>query len=278
MTLNYPELIKNPNVRMFMDLVAAAEGVKHGYNTNFGNTRLSSLDNHPNISQTFTQTDGKKNTTDAAGRYQFLGSTWNDIVKETEVKDFSETSQDIGFVFLLKRAGALDAVLKGDFDTAVKKSGTTWASLPSSPYKQPKKSKAFIDSTLAWLRKNGATPPPTGIIPVPATEQKPMTPIQQMLATTVAPAAPAPVEAAAPPSAWATQVAGIQAAGEPVPQDTASNQDPWENRVLADAVSTDMDTARGQAVSSFFGDTYVPQVQLPQSIDESINRYLAKLA
>jgi len=57
------------------------------------------------------------------------------------LKDFSPKSQDIAAVALLAQNGALPHVLKGDIPTAVKKSGGTWASLPSAPdsYKQPKK-------------------------------------------------------------------------------------------------------------------------------------------
>lgn len=133
--------LKNPNVRKMLGVIASAEGVKHGYNTMFGNERLSDLSKHPGILKEFTQTDGKKNKTSAAGRYQFLEPTWNGLAKQLGLKDFSPKSQDIAAVALLAQNGALPHVLKGDITTAVKKSGGTWASLPSAPdsYKQPKK-------------------------------------------------------------------------------------------------------------------------------------------
>jgi len=133
--------LKNPNVRKMLGVIASAEGVKHGYNTMFGNERLSDLSKHPGILKEFTQTDGKKNKTSAAGRYQFLEPTWNGLAKQLGLKDFSPKSQDIAAVALLAQNGALPHVLKGDIPTAVKKSGGTWASLPSAPdsYKQPKK-------------------------------------------------------------------------------------------------------------------------------------------
>lgn len=133
--------LKNPNVRKMLGVIASAEGVKHGYNTMFGNERLSDLSKHPGILKEFTQTDGKKNKTSAAGRYQFLEPTWNGLAKQLGLKDFSPKSQDIAAVALLAQNGALPHVLKGDIPTAVKKSGSTWASLPSAPdsYKQPKK-------------------------------------------------------------------------------------------------------------------------------------------
>lgn len=133
--------LKNPNVRKMLGVIASAEGVKHGYYTMFGNERLSDLSKHPGILKEFTQTDGKKNKTSAAGRYQFLEPTWNGLAKQLGLKDFSPKNQDIAAVALLAQNGALPHVLKGDISTAVKKSGGTWASLPSAPdsYKQPKK-------------------------------------------------------------------------------------------------------------------------------------------
>ncbi|WP_286434257.1 glycoside hydrolase family 104 protein [Acinetobacter sp. 256-1] len=134
------QLLNNPNARQMLDIIAKAEGVKHGYSTIFGNERMSSLQSHPNIRKSFRQTDGKSNVTTAAGRYQFLKGTWDGVARQYGLKDFSPQSQDIAALALLAQNGALPYVLKGDFQTAVKKSGGTWASLPSSPYAQPKKS------------------------------------------------------------------------------------------------------------------------------------------
>lgn len=137
---NFEKLLNAPNVQKMLNLIADAEGVKHGYNTAFGNERFGDLSQHPNISKEFTQTDGKRNNTTAAGRYQFLKGTWDGVAKKLGLSDFSPKNQDIAAVALLAQNGALPHVLKGDFETAVKKSGSTWASLPSSPYAQPKKS------------------------------------------------------------------------------------------------------------------------------------------
>lgn len=137
---NFEKLLGSPNVRKMLDLIANAEGVQHGYNTLFGNERLDDLSSHPNIKKQFKQTDGQIKNTTAAGRYQFLSDTWNGVAKQLGLKDFSPKNQDIAAVALLAQNGALPSVLKGDFITAVQKSGSTWASLPSSPYAQPKKS------------------------------------------------------------------------------------------------------------------------------------------
>lgn len=137
---NFEKLLSAPNVQKMLDLIANAEGVQHGYNTLFGNERFNDLSRHPNVSKEFTQTDGKKNRTNAAGRYQFLKDTWDDVSKQLGLQDFSPRNQDIAAVALLARNGALPSVLKGDFKTAVQKSGGTWASLPSSNYPQKKRS------------------------------------------------------------------------------------------------------------------------------------------
>ena len=142
------QYLNNPNVRKFLDVIASAEGVKHGYNTVFGNERFNNLSSHPNVRKQFTQTDGKVNTTTAAGRYQFLKDTWDGVSRQYGLKDFSPQSQDIGAIGLLIQNGALPYVLKGDYRTAIQKSGGTWASLPSSPYAQPKRSQAEIDRFL----------------------------------------------------------------------------------------------------------------------------------
>lgn len=136
----YEKLLNAPNVQKMLNLIANAEGVKHGYNTLFGNERVNDLSWHPGVKKGFTQTDGKKNATTAAGRYQFLKDTWDGVAKQLGLKDFSPKNQDIAAVALLAQNGALPSVLKGDFKTAVQKSGSTWASLPSSPYAQPKRS------------------------------------------------------------------------------------------------------------------------------------------
>lgn len=138
----------NPNVRKFLDLIAQAEGVKHGYNTMFGNERFGNLSAHPNVRKAFKQTDGQTNYTTAAGRYQFLNSTWNNLAKRYGFRDFSPQAQDLGAIALIAGRGALDDVLKGNWQAAIQKTGKEWASLPSSTYKQGKRSWDFVNKHL----------------------------------------------------------------------------------------------------------------------------------
>lgn len=151
------QALQNPNARKMLDVIAQAEGVKNGYNTLFGNGRFDNLSQHPNISKSFRQTDGKTNSTTAAGRYQFLNRTWNNVAKRYGLNDFSPQNQDLGALALIAGRGALNDVLKGDFTSAVKKLGSEWASLPTSPYAQNKRSWDFINAATGG--RSQAQPP-----------------------------------------------------------------------------------------------------------------------
>lgn len=135
----------NPNVRKYLDFIASSEGVKHGYNTMFGNERFGNLGTHPNVRKAFKQTDGTTNYTTAAGRYQFLNGTWNGLQKQYGFRDFSPQNQDMGAIALIAQQGALNDVMSGNWNGATNKLGKTWASLPSSTYKQGKRSQGFSD-------------------------------------------------------------------------------------------------------------------------------------
>ncbi|WP_063588672.1 glycoside hydrolase family 24 protein [Achromobacter ruhlandii] len=145
--------LSNPNVQKVLRVIGQAEGtvgdkIADPYRIAFGGGTFDSLDNHPNTLTAFTQTDGKQNKSSAAGAYQFLKPTWDDVSSKLGLKDFSPRSQDIAALELINRAGALQDVLKGDTSAAFSKLGGTWASLPSSPYAQPKRSQGFIEQAL----------------------------------------------------------------------------------------------------------------------------------
>jgi|GEM_PF-1509440 len=145
------QALNNPKVRQFLDLIAHTEGTEgNGYRTAFGGGRLGSLNDHPRYMKSFTQQNGKTNKTSAAGRYQFLSSTWDGVARQYGLNDFSPRNQDLGAVALLAQNGALGDILKGDMTGAVRKSGRTWASLPTAPasYSQPTKSWKTVNKFL----------------------------------------------------------------------------------------------------------------------------------
>lgn len=146
--------LDNKNVQAFLGLIRDTEGTAKGadpYRVYGGSAKNQIKDlSKPDFKRWgFTQTDGKKNTSSASGAYQFLERTWNGLAKQHGLKDFSPRSQDLGAIALLKQSGALDAILKGDFDTAVKKANRTWASLPGSPYAQHTRSNEYVAQSLA---------------------------------------------------------------------------------------------------------------------------------
>lgn len=137
------QYLKDPNVQKMLGLIKYTEGTQtHGAATAFGGGKLSSLKDHPRYRKEFTQTDGTKNKTSAAGAYQFLEKTWDGVARQYGLTDFGPRNQDLAAVALLVQRGAMPALLKGDFNTAVRKTGAEWASLPTAPasYKQGKKS------------------------------------------------------------------------------------------------------------------------------------------
>ncbi len=146
--------LEDKNVQAFLALIRDTEGTAKGadpYRVYGGDAKNQIKDlSKPDFKRWgFTQTDGKKNTSSASGAYQFLERTWNGLAKEYGLTDFSPRSQDLGAIALLKQSGALDAIVKGDFDTAVKKANRTWASLPGSPYAQHTRSNNYVAQSLA---------------------------------------------------------------------------------------------------------------------------------
>jgi muramidase (phage lysozyme) len=141
--------LENPNVRSFLDMIGSAEGTdKYSYNTLFGGGKVESLADHPRQLFDFTETTGRPNKTTAAGRYQFLSNTWDEQAKKLGLPDFGPKSQDLAAINLLRERGILPDVLAGNWESAVKKSGPIWASLPSSPYPQPRQSNEFVMNRL----------------------------------------------------------------------------------------------------------------------------------
>lgn len=139
----------HPNVIAFLNMLSASEGTtEFGYQQGFGRrNKIESLADHPRTFHTFKQTDGKKNRTSAAGRYQFLSRTWDDMAGKLGLADFGPESQDLAAIGLIAQAGALDDLVGGNIDAALRKTGKIWASLPTAPsaYKQPKRDRAFIN-------------------------------------------------------------------------------------------------------------------------------------
>lgn len=130
--------MENKNLRAFLGMIRTAEGTAgpNGYRTLFGGTLFSSFADHPRIKIT-ARSGGSPITSSAAGAYQIIERTWNEVAAKLGLPDFSPASQDRAAVELIRRRGALRDVYAGRLDAAIVKCNREWASLPGSPYGQP---------------------------------------------------------------------------------------------------------------------------------------------
>ncbi|MGH6795934.1 MAG: glycoside hydrolase family 24 protein [Methylocella sp.] len=129
------DALQNPNVQAFLTMVGEFEGGAQGYNALFGGGRFESFADHP---RTLVKKGGYAST--AAGRYQIIEKTWDDVAGKIGAPDFSPPWQDAAAVYLIRRRGALADVMAGNFQDALTAVASEWASLPGSPYGQPTRS------------------------------------------------------------------------------------------------------------------------------------------
>jgi muramidase (phage lysozyme) len=130
----------------FLDMIAFAEGTdknvgdgsRTGYDIIFTFDRFTDFSDHPRR----IRCSGSL-CSDAAGRYQFLSTTWDFCQQSLNLPDFSPASQERAAVFLIKNRGSLDDVEEGDIDKACFDPSTgngvsfEWASLPPGQFGQP---------------------------------------------------------------------------------------------------------------------------------------------
>lgn len=129
--------------KAMLETIAFTEGTagtcgEDGYNTGFAYHCFASCGSHPNI----VWSSGVYRSS-AAGRYQFLNTTWAGL----GLGAFSPRNQDIGGIKLVTRRGVTlptdRALTATEFTNAMKKLSYEWASLPFSPYGQPTKTLAL---------------------------------------------------------------------------------------------------------------------------------------
>lgn len=153
------------NVCAFLDMIAQSEigqtmlaASDDGYNLIVGSRpwHLIEFDDyadHPR--QLIVLRSGLKST--AAGRYQFIVSTWDGLRKDLGLPDFSPLSQDVAAVELLRQCGALDKINAGIIPDAIRAASGIWASFPSAGYGQHENK---MTQLLTWfsdaLAGNGA--------------------------------------------------------------------------------------------------------------------------
>lgn len=139
------------NVKAFLAVIRKGEGTSdaNGYRRIFGGQLFTSFADHPRI---LVRKSGISST--AAGAYQFLASSWDETARIQGLTDFSPANQDLGALGRIAARGALDDVINGRFESAIRKCGKEWASLPYSPYGQPVQT--FEGAKVVYLENNGS--------------------------------------------------------------------------------------------------------------------------
>lgn len=89
----------SPEARALLDAIAGSESAGR-YDVMYGGGRFDPALGHPHQAVPITTGPNAGKTSSAAGRYQFLGSTWDDVAAQHGLSDFSPQSQDLGAWFL----------------------------------------------------------------------------------------------------------------------------------------------------------------------------------
>jgi muramidase (phage lysozyme) len=127
-TFDATPYLQDPNVQRFLAYINTYEGAPQP-NQTVGYHTFEDMSQHPNKRIKFNK-KGDKST--AAGSYQLLNRTWKAEAERQGLTDFSLENQQRAAIGVLKDTGALDSIVRGDFDTAKKKAAKAWASLPGS--------------------------------------------------------------------------------------------------------------------------------------------------
>jgi len=284
-------LAQLPAVRKMLDAISAAEGTsQYGYATAFGGKPLKSLSGHPGTRSQFDQTDGKKNVTTAAGRYQFVKPTWDGLSKQLGLKDFEKDAQDAAAVQLLREKGALDDAVKGNYQAAINKVGVIWAGLPSSPHQQPKKSWEYMSKAMG-VPLQGDYPEPGPVrgakpqaVMLAAQEidmgLPPNTLLRQEESATSAAPAFAPLQTANPLPDWQQKLAELEAQTAPPSRQTlrtAAVADDTPSLAFGAELEAAASAAQQNALNRMFSDIASSAPQQNMELPAGVDRYLDKM-
>lgn len=129
----YEALLTSPEVRAALDAIAYAEGTANtgrSYQTQYGYETFNSYADHPRE----VVTKGGHSSS-AAGRYQIMRDSWDELATHLGLSDFSPKSQDIWAVARIDQRDALDPLLAGNFEAFAEGVKKEWASFPGANYK-----------------------------------------------------------------------------------------------------------------------------------------------
>ncbi len=155
----------SPEQRAFLNTLAGPESGGR-YDVIYGGGKFNDFSRHPNRAVNIQTGPNAGRTSSAAGKYQFLGSTWDDQAKKLGLTDFSPESQDKGAwnlaaeTFKAKTGQDLLSVLKSGDPKAIAAVGPmlrdVWTSLPGG-IEQGTNQDKFV-STYQRMLAQGASP------------------------------------------------------------------------------------------------------------------------
>lgn len=152
-----------PHQRALLDTIAGPESAGK-YDVIYGGGRFSDFSDHPRKAVPIGSGPNAGKTSSAAGKYQFLGSTWDDQAKKLGLTDFSPASQDKAAWNLAAESyrnatgGDLDAVLRSGDTNAIAGVGKAlapiWTSLPGG-IEQGTNTSRFLKAYNGYLGQGG---------------------------------------------------------------------------------------------------------------------------
>lgn len=120
--------LTHDNVSAFLRVLREGESSQDddtAFHIIVGGQRFDSFDQHPHIF--VPQPNGTQSS--AAGAFQITWTTWTDYIRAYGPRPFTPEEQALCAVFLINRAGALDDVIAGRLDAAIRKLTKVWTSL-----------------------------------------------------------------------------------------------------------------------------------------------------
>lgn len=132
----------SPQMAAFLATIRWAETGTSGYESYrklVFNGTFNDFSTHPKVRQC-ARVSGRNVCSTAAGAYQMLDISWNDLQPDLGLKDFSPPSQDKMAIEYIRRNKAVDDVKSGNVEMAFCKVGKVWASLICNDYNQNAKS------------------------------------------------------------------------------------------------------------------------------------------
>lgn len=216
-----------------------------------------------------------KNGDRAYGRYQVMGRNIPEWTKAALGKAMTPEQ-------FLADPKAQDAVFDHRFGGYVAKYGPekaarAWFGGPGSINK-PKAKDVLGTDVASYGAKFMKALGSAGTLPAVASTAVPAPPVSAGGALVPVINQPADTVAAAFDQYTATKPPSYLAEIEAIQRAPSPDVEAWEQGMMKLAVEDDAQQARNEALARFFNEPVVPSLVIPESIDESINRYLARLS